>query len=352
MISGTNDFREMAKAALEQTGDAIFITNTQGIIEYVNRAFVKMTGYSKEEAVENTPRMIKSGFHDEDFYRNLWSTVMAGETFREVMVNRRKDGGLFYADHTISPLKNAKGEVTHFVASWKDITKQIEAERHKDEFIGLVSHELKTPLTTLKTYAQILKKQARDEKQGSMEERLDRMDAQVDKLNKLINNLLEITRLEVGNLSLILKPLPLGSLIEEVIETFKLTHDKYRFKTNGTDDIEVLGDRGRLEQVLINLISNAVKFSTGKKVVEVEVEVKKNMAVVAVVDYGLGIPETQQKRLFERFYRVSGKRFDQIPGLGLGLYLSYEIIKHHQGEMWVESEPKKGSRFFFSLPLA
>ncbi len=151
--------------ALEQTADAVFITDPKGIIQYVNQAFETMTGFSRTEAIGQTPAIINSGQHNQLFHQNLWKTIKSGQTFRHVVVNKKKSGELFYTDHTISPIFDSNQLLTHFVATWKDISKEIQLQKQKDEFISVVSHELKTPITSLSLYLQRLEAQLK--KSGS-----------------------------------------------------------------------------------------------------------------------------------------------------------------------------------------
>ncbi len=337
---------EQFYVAVEQAGDAIFIGAKDGKIEYVNPAFEKLTGFSKEEAIGKTPRIVKSGLQPLSYYKKLWSTILSGNVFRSTVINRKKSGELFYADHTITPLKNREGEVVNFIAIWKDITASKELEKKKDDFIGVASHELKTPITAIKAYSQILKKQLDkfgDKKSLYM---LSKLSGKVDMLTNLVNELLDVKRIEEDRLVFTKRKFDLHELIEKTVIDFEYMYEEFEFVERG-DPVFVKADKERIEQVLINLIINAIKYSPTQKKVVIKVEEKEKDLVISIADSGIGIPESKIDKVFERFYRAENKGV----GFGLGLYISSEIITRHGGKMWVKSQTGKGSTFFFSLPI-
>jgi PAS domain S-box-containing protein len=216
----------------------------------------------------------------------------------------------------------------------------------KDEFIALASHELKTPLTTIKGYLQVLDRKEKDQaNQLFIAKTLN----QVEKLNSLVSDLLDISRIEAGKLRLDRTYFDLRDLLLEVIESLQYTNKSHRilFHHNG-QPVPVWADRQRLEQVLINLLTNAIKYSPKADHIDVDLENSGMEVTVRVRDKGIGLTAEQQKKVFTRFYRAEGAQ--QIAGLGLGLYLTKDIIDRHQGRIGVSSEAGNGSTFFFSLP--
>lgn len=333
--------------AVETTADAVIITDKHGSIEYVNPAFETITGYKKREALGKTPRVIKSGKHDLAFYKRLWSTILSGKSWRATVVNRKKNGELFYTDHTITPVKNKKGEITNFVGIWKDISEQKKLEKQRDEFVSLVGHELKTPITSLKLFIELLQKK-------SSSPYLSKMDMQVDKLTELVSDLLDTTRLNANQFPLNKQSFELNELIKEVVGDIQLTvGQKHRIIIERSPRATVVADRYRIGQVLTNLLTNAIKYSSAAKKILVCIERNKNKVVVGIRDFGIGIPENKQKYLFKKYFRVSEtvSSTDRFNSLGLGLYISAEIVKRHGGKIWVKSIEGKGSTFHFSLPL-
>lgn len=337
--------------AVEQTSDTVFITDKAGIIQYVNPAFLETTGYTLEESLGQTPRIIKSGLQSNEYYQKLWDTILSGKTVRVIVTNRKKNGELFYADHTIAPLRDSHNNITHFVGMWKDITERILLEKRRDEFVGIASHELKTPLTSMKIFAQILQKNL--EKRGDKQPLyfVNRMSTQIGKLITLVNDLLNISKIQTGKLELRSELFDLDELITQTIIDFQHAHDTHQIIKTGKTTKKIYGDRDRLEQVLINLITNAIKYSPKSDKIIVSSFENQDTVTVSVRDFGISIPKEHYQRIFERFYRISNKHEETTSGLGIGLYISSEIIKRHKGAIWVESKKGKGSTFYFSLPI-
>jgi PAS domain S-box-containing protein len=218
----------------------------------------------------------------------------------------------------------------------------------KDEFIGLASHELKTPLTSIGGYLQILNKTSRDEQSRKF---VTRTLHQVQKLTALVNDLLDVSKIEAGKLQLLKEEFDLRQIVDESIELIQHTNDRYQITLETTvNSCMVSGDSQRIEQVLINLLTNAIKYSPGTDRVIVSLTCDQNNATVGVQDFGMGIPDSQKVQVFSRFYRVEETN-PNISGLGIGLYISQEIISRHSGKIWVEGDVGKGSAFYFSLPL-
>jgi len=322
-------------SAVEQTLDGIFITTLNGQILYVNPAFEKITGYTEKEVLGKNPNIINSGKHKKVFFTKLWKTINGGKTFRGMVINKKKNGELFYTDHTITPVKDELGNITYFVGIWKDITSHIEEEKRKDEFISIASHELKM---------------FKDSGNKDVNKYLDRMGYQVDKLTNLVRDLLDVSRLQTGKLELRKEKFDIGKLIKEIAENFDATDNTHKIFIEGKPKKMVKADRDRIEQVIINLISNAIKYSPDADRVEIEIKSEKNDIIISVKDFGVGIAQEYLNKIFGRFYRVYDTRDKTFPGLGMGLYISYEIVERHRGKMWVESKKDEGSIFYFSLP--
>jgi PAS domain S-box-containing protein len=218
----------------------------------------------------------------------------------------------------------------------------------KDEFIGLASHELKTPLTSITGYLQILDRLKTDEQSGRF---VDKTIKQVRKLSGLVNDLLDVSKIEAGKLEMRKAKFDLMEIINDVIELMQQTNDKYTISLERTMDAYlVYADSQRIEQVVINLLSNAIKYSKGSNKIIVRVNKVEKNVTVSIQDFGIGIPSNKLQHVFSRFYRVEDLS-THISGLGIGLYLCYEIITRHNGKIWAESELGNGSTFHFSLPL-
>jgi signal transduction histidine kinase len=225
------------------------------------------------------------------------------------------------------------------------------AERRKDEFISMTSHELKTPVTSLKGFTNVL--QRRIIKQGDEQtlHYLARMDVQLNKLTKLISDLLDISRMQSGKLDLQIEPFDLDTFIHETVENLQAAILTHRLLIEGRADARIAGDKDRLEQVFINLITNAVKYSPSAEKVIVRVSRDSEQAIISVQDFGMGIAEAHHQKIFESFYQVTDPEEKTFPGLGIGLHIAHEIVERHSGRIWVESRKGEGATFFVSLPL-
>lgn len=233
----------------------------------------------------------------------------------------------------------------------KEAQQQKKTLEQKDEFISIASHELKTPVTSIKGYIQLLRFAFKEQGNTKAEEMLSKADAQVNKLSALISELLDVKKIETGQLQYNEERFDLCELVKEMVQellSFSNAHALH-YKTEG--DCMVYGDRNKISQVLSNLIENAIKYSSDKSAITINVKAVNGKACCSVQDFGMGIPKDQQSRIFERFYRVGGRLENTYAGLGLGLYISAEIIKKHHGKLAVESEYGQGSTFTFELPL-
>ncbi len=232
----------------------------------------------------------------------------------------------------------------------EDITERREAERRKDDFIVMASHELKTPVTSLKGFTQIL--QSRFKKRGDEQDLhfLERMDGQLNKLTRLIKDLLDLSRMRSGELPLQESPVDLNELVQNTVADMREVA-AHRFLIEETERISIYGDRERLEQVLLNLLVNAVKYSPGADKIVIRITRSGEEAHVSVQDFGIGIAEADQQKVFERFYQVSDTKAKPFSGMGIGLYLSNEIVKRHRGRIQINSQPGQGATFLVALPL-
>jgi signal transduction histidine kinase len=250
-------------------------------------------------------------------------------------------------------IKRMKDNLHQFTLE-KDKVQQetLELMHRKDDFLSIASHELKTPVTSLKAYAQLLQMDAQGSNDTRKEVMFAKMDAQVDKLTALINDLLDTSKMQNGKLIYNKISFRLNDLVKEIITEMQTAITSHIIILEEDAQLEVCADRDRVGQVVNNLLSNAIKYCPDCKKLIVAIEKGEQMAVCSVQDFGNGINKEQQHKIFERFYRVTGKNFNTYPGLGLGLYIAKEIVDRHNGRIWFESEIGKGTTFYFSLPLA
>ena len=278
--------------------------------------------------------------------------ALAGETVTaldQIGHNWRRDRDV-YVRTSAAPIRDDKGRITGAVVVVRDVTELTELERLKDQFIAVAAHELKTPVTIMKGYAEALLRSG----QPSPPQRkmLDAIDRGADRIGRIINDLLDISKLQTGSLALHGERIDLPQLVEEQVDRMELTAARHRVQLARAQPVVIQGDRERLEQVVASLLDNAVKYSPEGGYVEVAVAVAGGEAIVSVHDQGVGIPAEKQARIFERFYRAHTHTPHDYGGMGVGLYIANEIVKRHGGRMWFESEEGRGSTFSFSLPLA
>jgi two-component system sensor histidine kinase VicK len=242
-------------------------------------------------------------------------------------------------------------ETPVFSGTIADITEQKQNEQRKNDFISMVSHELKTPLTSTISYVQVAKKKVTlvgDQVTAGM---LERAGIQLGKMTKLINGFLNVARLEAGKIHIDKTQVDMAVLIKEVENSVVAESTSHHVIFEPVDETLVSVDKDKIEQVINNLISNAFKYSPPQTVIQIACVTIGNYVHVSVKDEGLGIRPQDQQKLFDRFYRVEGQETQSIAGFGIGLYLCKEIIERHEGKIGVESEPGKGSRFWFTLPV-
>jgi two-component system sensor histidine kinase VicK len=246
---------------------------------------------------------------------------------------------------------NDSGKLSHFSGLIIDVTEQKQDEMRKSDFIGMVSHELKTPLTSLSAYAQMLYSKARNNDDGFTLSALEKVNIQVKKMSAMINGFLNVSRLESGKIFLSKHDFELSELVGEMISDAKLTMGSHTITFTHSEPIMVNADIDKVGSVISNLLSNAVKYSPRGERIEVECRLVNNAAQVSVKDEGIGIKPQDIDKIFDRYYRVESSHTKTVSGFGIGLYLCAEIVQRHDGKIWVESEKAKGSTFYFSLPV-
>lgn len=348
--------KEQLRLILQSTGDGIYGVNLKGNCTFVNKAAARMLGYKPSEMFgKNMHTLIHFARSDgTEIPASECSLLAAFRLGRGIHIENevlwRKDKTSFPAETSLFPIRSA-GEITGAVVTFSDITARKELEERKDEFISIASHELKTPVTALKMYIQFLEKKiSRTKGLEDTAHSLEKMEQQVERLTDLVNDLLNLSRIQAGKLAFRYDYFDLFAVVKEHVENVQASQDTHTVLLEGGIREKVWGDSDRIGQVVINLLTNAVKYSPKAKKVIVTIRKRKHDVVVNVRDFGIGISKKDRDLIFERFYQAGGKEKPSV-GLGIGLYLSKEIIARHNGKIWVESEKGKGSTFSFSLPL-
>jgi signal transduction histidine kinase/CheY-like chemotaxis protein len=326
---------------LESIPQIAFTTRADGKIEFVNQRWLTYSP-SRQEFPLTHP-------DDTDLARQWEKTVACGEAL-ELEVRVRKIAEEEYRFHLLRAIPVREGKtILKWVGTFTDIDDQKQAIRKKDEFISIASHELKTPLTTIKAYVQLLDRAI--DKADPTKVYADRALVQVRKLDNLIVDLLDLSKIESGKLKFNKTNFNFESLLSNAIEMIRQTYPDTIITRKGSADIDLFGDEMRIEQVIINYLTNAVKYSPDSKEVHIEMELRPDDSfLVRVRDFGIGIHPNDQSNIFHKFYRVE-EAANRFQGLGIGLYICAEIIRRHDGEYGVESEPGEGSVFYFAIPV-
>jgi len=353
--------------AVEQSADTVMITDRQGVIEYVNPAFQVLTGYSPDDVRGKTPRILKSGEQGSEVYQEMWRTILAGNVFRGILVNRKSNGELYYVEESICPIRDAEGQVTHFVANGRDLTERLRLEAQllqaqKMDAIGRlaggVAHDFNNLLTIITSYSEL----ALDAvpKNSPLEAKLHEIRHAARRAAELTRQLLAFSRKQPQALRVV----DLNQVVGNIAHTLpRLIGEDIEFRfISGANIGRVRVDPVQLEQVLMNLAANArdampqgghLSIETSSVHLDDDyiqnkpaVIPKGHYASIAVSDDGSGIPAEDLPHIFEPFYttKPSGK------GTGLGLATVYGIVKQNKGFIWVYSEPACGTVFKIYLP--
>jgi PAS domain S-box-containing protein len=343
----------LLNAQREVSPEGVLVVSEEGKIISYNKRFVDIWKFSKkimekeldEIALQEATQLL---VNPEKFIKRVKEIYKSKKPSLEVL--QFKDGRIY--DRYGSPVIGEDGTYYGYVWFFKDITERKRLERQKDDFIGIASHELKTPVTSIKAYTQVLHNRLVKEGNLRMAEHLAKVDGQLDKLNGLIGDLLDATKIDSGKLQLQLGYFDFNDLVNETVVELQRTSDKHDIKVILTNTKTVYADRDRVGQVIVNLLTNAIKYSPNSKKIIVRTYCKNNSITLQVQDFGIGIPKEKKDKVFERFYRVEeGENHKTYGGLGLGLFISAEIIRRLGGKLGVESKKGKGSTFSFTLPV-
>ncbi len=332
---------------LESLPQIAFTLNEAGAVDFVNGKWYEYS-LSEQDFPEIHP-------DDPDITEEFERCRKKGKALvLEIRIKNLASGNYRYHLLRVTPVYD-EDRIKNWVGTFTDIDDQKKVEKEKDEFLSIASHELKTPLTSIKAYVQLLERKLKLDKESSEAGFVTKVQGQIEKLNTLITDLLDVSKIENGKLKINKKPVNLENVISNAIETILQTHDQraVKIERHGTKpDILIPLDEIRIEQVLINFLTNAIKYSPDNNQVIVTTFVDKEAEEVRVnvTDFGIGIPDFKQDAVFKKFYRVEESSL-QFQGMGIGLFICSEIIKQHHGSVGVSSIVDEGSTFYFTLPL-
>jgi PAS domain S-box-containing protein len=339
---------------LSSIGDGVIATDADGKITFMNGVAEALTGWGFAEAVgrpvtevlhiinEKTRAVVEN-----PVVKVIQEGAVVGLANHTILV--RKDGTEIPIDDSGAPIRDEEGKITGVVLVFRGITERRKAEQIKDEFIGLVSHELRTPMTVITGALGVAMNDriSAEESKEMLNEALQTSEI----LAQILDNLVELSRYQSDRLRLTVKRTDIGKLVRNIAEAEKGRLDNHRLSVAIAEDLPAIdADEMRIRQIIRNLLDNAVKYSRANTEIRISVEKKDDSILVGVKDQGRGISPQDQARLFQSFERLQ-EASSSKPGLGLGLLVCRRLVEAHNGRIWMESEPGKGSTFYFSLPV-
>ncbi|KEQ31264.1 hypothetical protein N180_03180 [Pedobacter antarcticus 4BY] len=338
-------------AIVDSTDDAVISKDLQGIITSWNISAERIFGFTAQEIIgESILKLIPEDRKEEEY--SILAQLKAGRRVDHIETKRlTKDGRLVDVSLTISPVKDTKGNIIGISKIARDITEKKLEEQRKNDFIAIVSHELKTPLTSVRSYVQLALLKARQRGDLYTEKVLSRAENQTVKMTSLIHDFLDLSRLDEGKMALNLSRFSLPLLMNEIVDEAVTLAPLHQISYQLCEEVHILADREKISQVMTNLLSNAVKYSPAGTTVTVSCLRVGNAMQISFADQGIGVSPADQKRLFERFYRVNNEQMKNVSGFGIGLYLVTEILRMHGSVIELQSQPGQGSVFSFSLPV-
>ncbi|MGA9650997.1 ATP-binding protein [Pedobacter sp.] len=325
-----------------------------GEVTFFNQKWLDFAGMNFEDLRDFGYQQMMHPDEISDFQVGLEQAANSGQPHISEMRFKNREGKYIWHLNIASPILDENGQIKMWVGSTTDIQKLKEEDQRKADFVSLLSHELKTPVTSIKGYIQLMQREIKKNnlQKEKIESGLDRVDRLVKQLTGLVSDMLDLSRIETDRLDLKRKTVVLNALVTEVVEDFRMTAPERDITITQSEELVTQLDHDKIAQVLINLISNAIKYSPAKSPINIEISKSDQNGMVSITDQGIGIAEKDHKKIFERFYRVEGKDEKHFSGFGIGLYLAHSIIERHGGKLTIQSTPQKGSTFTFSIPLS
>ena len=351
------------KYALEQS-TIVAVTDDQGTISYVNDQFCQISQYEQKELINQTHRMINSGYHAPEFFQDLWSTIASGQIWRGEIKNRAKDGSYYWLETTIVPFLDDNGKPLQYLAIQNNITerKQKDQEvrefatqlqrsnRELENFAYIVSHDLQEPLRKMKSFAQLLAREYQDQwtENEKAQRYLDYIIDAAERQRNLIQALLNYSRLGRNGSPKV--SIDLGAVVEKVLEDLSISIAETQATVTVIDLPTVEASATQMAQLFLNLIGNGIKFrGPAPPRIQVSAQLHSSEWLISVQDNGIGLNPQYAERIFQIFKRLHSR--SEYPGTGIGLAICRKIVEGYGGRIWVTSEPGQGSTFYFTLPV-
>lgn len=345
---------ELSEANFRMLSDSIpeivAILSKDAEVEYVNKRWCEYTGLTYKDAKANKGRDLIHPDDKDRFLAEYLNSFTEGIGIEMEFRFKRHDGIYKWFLIRTVPIKDKDGNILKWVSASTDIDERKKSESRKDEFMGIASHELKTPLTSVKAYMQLIQKEIENKEDDKLAQYVEKATNNIDKLSQIISDLLDVSRIQSGMLKLSVSRFDFDELLDEVTEGMQYTSYNHEIFVKEKSRAFVIADRTRLEQVMINFLSNAIKYSPNGGEIIVRADVSEGKLHFSVQDFGIGISDENMKYVFDKYFRVQAP-VEEYSGVGIGLFISNEIISRHNGEVWVESKEGEGSTFHFKIPL-
>ncbi len=343
------------KLAVENSSDHIIIANPEGIIIYANKAVEKITGYKNNEIINKKAGVLWGGQMSSEFYKELWKTIKEKKSFTGEVLNKRKNGEYYNAFVTISPvLDEETNDILFYVGIERDVTKEKEIDKAKNEFISFVSHQMRTPLTSISLATEMLVFGTAVKMLPEQKKYFKIISEEVKGMANLIELFLNVSKIEMGKFVLNPEKTNIKKFTERILDKILplIKSKKINLKKIFEKDLpEVSIDANIMYLILENLISNSVKYTDPGGTITVAVKKTPKEIIISVEDTGGGIPKEEHDKIFTKFYRSPDYVDKKVKSSGLGLYLVKKSAEEYGGDVWFESELNKGTTFYVSVPL-
>ena len=368
---------------------SISVTDLAGNIVYVNDKFLDVTKYSRKELIGANHRILKSGFHDNEFYKQMWKTITSGNTWRGEIKNKNKVGEFYWVDSTVAPIRDSQGNVIGYAAirfpiderknletslsekvveqskaqkamlnlleDLNDDKTKLEEAMSKDEFLSIAAHHLRTPLGTLRWSLELIKSGHSGTIPDNLKEIINNMMESDLELIYLVNELLDVTKINQGKITEYPSEFDSYEVIDSEINKLKLISDQKNVKISKDFDAvtgpKLFLDRKLFSQVITNILSNSIKYNKPKGTVLVKAFINKDKLKVEISDSGIGIPKNDSERVFSKFFRAGNVSISEAEGTGLGLFIVKSYIERWGGSVGIKSYENKGTTVYFDLPI-
>jgi PAS domain S-box-containing protein len=329
--------------------------------------FCQISGFTTDELIGKYSNLRKSNYHSDDFYNDLWTTILSGKTWKGEFRNKNKNGSLIWEYGTITAIKDSDGNITNFLAIYEDLTehkklvndlvsakdKAEESDRLKSAFLANISHEIRTPMNGILGFTSLLKEP--DLTMDEMHEYSNIIERSGNRMLRTINDLIDISKIESGQMPTYISEVIVNEQMNDLYSFFLIEAESKNIKLTCNKDLNddeciIQTDHEKLYGILVNLLKNAIKF-TNEGNIEFGYERKGEFIEFYVKDTGIGIPADRQKAIFDRFIQADLNIANHYEGAGLGLSISTAYVKMLKGKMWLTSKEGEGSQFYFTIPF-